>query len=327
MADAPLGGDDCYADDPSVLALEARVAELLGKPAALFNPTGTMSNQLAVHTHCGRGDVLACAPQCHIEVHEDGGAARLSGVQVATLGTPRGFEAEDLRARLLEETHGGWPRVGLVWLEQTLGLAGGLVQPIERLEGIAEYARSQGRPLHLDGARLWNAHVASGTPLTRYGAVADSLSLSLSKGLGCPAGSVLVGSQSFIDAARGHRHAFGGAMRQSGVLAAAGLWALEQPLDRLGDDHRRARILSESLADLPCWTARPPETNIVVFETHEGALEAAESLCAPLRAVGIGVYPNKYREVRFVLHWGIDDAALEDVVKLIRNTLGPLAAS
>lgn len=321
MARAELGGDDCYGDDPSVLQLEARVAELLGKPAAMFNPSGTMSNQLAVHTHCERGEVLACAPQSHVEVHEDASAARLSGVQIATIGTPRGFEGADLEARLAEEQWGGWPRVGLVWMEQTLGLAGGRVQPLPRLQRIAEVARAAGRKLHIDGARLWNAHVASGVALADYGACADTISVSLSKGLGCPVGSLLVGDEATIERARGYRHGFGGAMRQSGVLAAAASWALDQSVDRLVDDHRRAKQLSEALGDLPGWRARPPETNICVFEIDD-EVEHADIPCAKLRAAGIGCYPNKAREVRLVLHLGIDDAALETIIERARTALG-----
>jgi threonine aldolase len=317
MAAAAVG-DDCYGDDPSVLALEQRVAALLGKPAALLVPSGTMGNQLAVMTHTRPGSVLACAAEAHVQVHEDASAARLSGVQIMPIGTRRGFSAAELDALLREESC-GWPRVELVWLENTLGLAGGLVWPLAALHEIAALARARGRALHLDGARLWNAHVASGASMAELAAAADSASVCLSKGLGCPAGSLLVGEPDFIARARAHRHALGGSMRQAGVLAAAGLHALDHHVDRLADDHRRARRLHEGLRDLPCWHAIEPTTNIALFVLPEG--HDADRLCAPLREAGVLCYPNKFSEIRLVTHLGHDDATIEDAIERIRTTL------
>lgn len=317
MAAAEVG-DDCYGDDPSVNALQRRVAELLGKPAALFVPSGTMANQLAVTSHTRPGDALVCAAEAHVQVHEDAAPARLSGVQVTPIGDRYGFSAEQLLDRLREESC-GWPRVGLVWLENTLGLAGGRMWPLDRMQAIAEQARAHDRPIHMDGARLWNAHVASGRPLAELAAVADSVSVCLSKGLGCPVGSLLVGDEDLIARARASRHAFGGAMRQAGVLAAAGLHALDHHIERMHDDHRRARALWAGLRELSCWRAIEPQTNIVLFEVPDRG--DAEQLCRPLREAGVLCYPNKYSEIRLVVHLGIDDAAIEQAIARIRTVL------
>lgn len=318
MAKAEVG-DDCYADDPTVNELERRVSQLLGKPAALFVPSGTMANQLGVATHTRPGDALVCAPEAHVQVHEDAAPARLSGVQAMQIGDRRGFSVRQFERRLQEEGS-GWPRVGLVWLENTLGLAGGVVWSFDDMRAITEVARAHQRPVHLDGARLWNAHVATGRSMAQLASVADSVSVCLSKGLGCPVGSLLCGEPEFVSRARASRHAFGGAMRQAGVLAAAGLYALEHHIARLQDDHRRARELSHALADLGCWRAIEPQTNISMFELPDGA--DAEALCAPLRQAGVLCYPNKFDEIRLVLHLGVDDEAMATAIDRIRGVLG-----
>lgn len=312
-------GDDCYADDPSVNELERRVAALLGKPAALFVPSGTMANQLAVASHTQPADALACLAEAHVQVHEDAAAARLSGVQATPIGDRYGFTATQLLDRIREESC-GWPRVGLVWLENTQGLAGGRVWDHGRMQEIAAIAGDHGRPVHVDGARLWNAHVASGRPLAELASVADSVSVCLSKGLGCPVGSLLVGEDLLIAKARAGRHGFGGAMRQAGVLAAAGLHAIEHHIERLAEDHRRAHALWAGLRELRCWRAIEPETNIVLFELPERL--DADLLCKPLREAGVLCHPNKYAEVRLVVHLGIDDVAIDQAIARIQRTLG-----
>ncbi|MFO7564795.1 MAG: GntG family PLP-dependent aldolase [Enhygromyxa sp.] len=318
MAAAEVG-DDCYGDDPCVITLERRVAELLDKPAALFVPSGTMANQLAVALHTRPGDAFACVAEAHVQVHEDGSAARLSGAQATPLGDRYGFGAQQLLDRIREESC-GWPRIALVWLENTLGLAGGRVWPLEDMQAIAALARDHQRAIHIDGARLWNAQVATGRPLAELASPATTVSVCLSKGLGCPAGSLLVGDAEPIARARATRHAFGGSMRQAGVLAAAGLYALDHHIERLADDHRRARALWAGLRELGCWRAIEPETNIVVFELPDRG--DAEALCRPLREAGVLCYPNKYSEIRLVVHIGIDDAAIDEAIVRIRRVLG-----
>lgn len=330
MAAAAVG-DDCYGDDPSVVALEQRVARMLGKPAAVFVPSGTMANQIAVRLHCRPGDCVATTWGAHVRIHEDASAAALSGVQVMPIGSRHGFDVAALRELCSEESC-GWPPVRLVWLENTVGDTGGTIWPlrsenrprrsgVDPLHGIAAWARAEGRAVHLDGARLWNAHVATGTSLADLAAVADSVSVALSKGLGAPIGSLLCGSEALVTQARRHKHALGGGLRQAGVLAAAGSHALDHHLERLADDHHRARRLADALADLPCWDIDPPETNLVLARVRP-PIETAEALCAPLRAAGVLCYPNRVREVRFALHLGIDDDALNAVIEVVRRVLG-----
>lgn len=329
MAAAPVG-DDCYGDDPTVRALEAAVAERLGKPAAVYLPAGTMANQIAVRVHCRPGDAIATHPGAHVRIHEDASAASLSGAQIMAIGTRGGYGVDPL-AELCHQGSCGWPPVRLVWLENTLGDAGGVPWPLTDPEaeggrGLAEvaaWARAHDRAIHLDGARLWNAHVATGTALHRLAACADSVSVALSKGLGAPMGSVLCGPEAFVAEARRHKHALGGGFRQAGILAAAGLYALEHHVERLADDHTRARRLADALRDLPCWQMPHPATNLVVAPVR-APWQHAEQLCEPLRAAGVLCYPNTYREVRFALHLGIDDEALDQVVTLIRRVVSQL---
>ena len=321
MAAAEVG-DDCYGDDPTVLALEAKVASMLGKPAAVFLPSGTMSNQIAVRIHCRPGDAIASHPGAHVRIHENGSAAAIAGAQIMPIGTRLGYDLPALQA-LCHEENVGWPPVRLVWLENTMGDAGGVPWPLAGLQSISAWAREQGRALHLDGARLWNAHIATGTPLETYAARADSVAVSLSKGLGCPVGSVLCGSEDFIAKARDYKHAMGGGFRQAGILAAAGLHALEHQLPRLADDHARARRLADALRDLACWQMPTPATNLVVAPVR-APWDHAEQLCAPLREAGVLCYPNVYREVRFALHLGVHDEDLNELITTIRRVVTSL---
>ncbi len=323
MAHAPVG-DDCYGDDPSVAALERAVAERLGKDDAVFLPSGTMSNQLAVRLHARPGQTIACHETAHVRIHEDASAAALGGVQLMPLGGRTGYDVAQLEALVREESC-GWPPVAAAWLENTLGDAGGAVWPLHQdgggLRQIADWAHQHRRTVHLDGARLWNAHVATGSALSELASVADTVSVSLSKGLGAPAGSLLAGQQAWIDRARAMRHGMGGSMRQSGILAAAGLHGLEHHLERLADDHRRASALAAALTDLPGLRLGVPATNMVLAHLEHGP---AERLCAPLRAAGVLCHPNRYSEVRWVFHLGIDDDALAEIIETIRTVAGAL---
>lgn len=321
--------DDAYGDDPHVGALEARIAALLGKPAALWVPTGTLANQLALALHGRPGTALACVPGAHVQIHEDAAAAALAGVQAMPIGGRRGFDLAALE-ELLDEERCGWPEVAIVWLENTLGTGGGAVWPLHTdgtpgVDGLAElcsFARARGKAIHLDGARLWNAHVATGVPLVDYGALADTVSVALSKGLGAPAGSLLAGPVELVVRARRLKHAYGGAMRQApALLAAAGQHALDHHLARLAEDHDRARRFAAAIADLPCWEVAQPETNMVLARVR-APIRLAEQLCAPLRAAGVRCYPNVAREVRFVFHLGIGEAELARAIEIVRATLG-----
>jgi threonine aldolase len=316
MAAAPVG-DDCYGDDPTVNALEARVAGLLGKEAGVFLASGTMANQIAVHVHARPGDALAAPAGAHVQIHEDGSAAGLSGVQIMPLGTRGGYDAQDLEDLLAEEAT-GWPPVGVVWVENTLGLAGGRVWPLPAVERVAAVARAHGRPIHLDGARLWNASAASGVGLASWGACADSVTVALSKGLGAPMGSVLCGTEHFVARVRRFKHGFGGGLRQAGLVAAAGVYALDHHVARLQEDHENARRLAGELARLSHWTVETPETNLVLARCVTGA---AAPVCDRLREVGVLCIPNTHREVRFALHLGIDAAGVVEAIARIRRAL------
>lgn len=318
MARAPVG-DDCYGDDPTVAALERAVAQRLGRDDAVFLPSGTMSNQLAVRLHARPGQTIACHETAHVRIHEDASAAALGGIQLMPLGGRTGYDVAQLEALVREESC-GWPPVATAWLENTLGDAGGVPWPLHRdgcgLREVADWAHAHDRTVHLDGARLWNAHIATGVPLPELAAVADTVSVSMSKGLGAPAGSLLAGDQAWVDRARAMRHGMGGSMRQSGILAAAGLHGLEHHLERLAEDHRRATALADALADVPGLRVSAPATNMVLAEVEGGS---AETLCAPLREAGVLCHPNRYAEVRWVLHLGIDDAGLEQIIETIRT--------
>lgn len=328
MAAAEVG-DDCYGDDPSVRALEEAVAERLGKPAAVFLPSGTMSNQIAIRTRCRPGDAIATHPGAHVRIHEDASAAAISGAQIMTIGTRSGYGIREL-SELCHQESCGWPPVRLVWVENTLGDAGGVPWPLHDpqhhdrgLADVSAWARAHERAMHLDGARLWNAHVATDTPLPQLAACADSVSVSFSKGLGAPMGSVLCGDEGFVAEARRHKHALGGGLRQAGIVAAAGLFALRHNVARLAEDHARARRLAEAIGELPCWDVPTPATNLVVVPVR-APWDHAEQLCAPLRAAGVLCNPNTYRELRFALHLGIDDEDLESIIAIIRRVVSEL---
>ncbi|MEM6996197.1 MAG: GntG family PLP-dependent aldolase [Myxococcota bacterium] len=330
MAAAEVG-DDCWGDDPTIAALEGRVAELLGKEAAVYVASGTMANQIAVHVHCRPGDAVATHLGAHVRIHEDASAAALSGAQIMPIGTRRGYTTGDL-ADLVAEESCGWPPVRLVWFENTVGDAGGTLWPlsdpspeqsragVDAMTDLAAWARRRGRAVHLDGARLWNAHIATGLPLSRLAAPADTVSVALSKGLGAPVGSLLAGPQDVVTQARRFKHAFGGGLRQAGLLAAAGLYALDENLAGIAEDHRHARQLAEAIAPLPCWEVATPQTNLVIARVLP-PFHSAETLCAPLRDAGVLCYPNVAREVRFALHLGIDDAALPAIIDTITRTM------
>lgn len=321
MAGARVG-DDCYGDDPTVLALQLQVAKMLGTDAAVYVPTGTMANQLAVRLHCRPGDAIATHVGAHVRIHEDASAAALSGAQIMPIGSRRGYALSELQALCAEEDC-GWPRVALVWLENTIGDAGGITWATTGEAGtqaIAAWAHAHGRRVHLDGARLWNAHVATGTPLPELTRGADTVSVCLSKGLGAPMGSLLCGDAATIERARRVRHGLGGSMRQAGIVAAAGLYALEHHLPRLRRDHARAARLAEGIEDLDVWDVPPPETNIVIGRIADH-IDRAETLCARLRDAGVICYPNVAREVRLCVHQGLSDADIDDVAQTIRRVL------
>ena len=289
MAEAPVGDEQRH-EDPSVNALCERVAELLGKEAALFLPSGTMCNEIAIRVHCRPGDEIIADRSAHIVVMEGGGPAALSGAQVfAVEGRGGMFTAAQARAAVRPRNR-YMPRTTLLSVEQTANLGGGTVWPLEAIDALARVARAHDLRMHLDGARLLNAVVASGVAARRFAAPFDSAWIDLSKGLGCPVGAVLAGSAAFVEEAWRWKQRMGGAMRQAGIVAAAGLYALDHHVERLAEDHENARRFAVAIAGLPGLRVDPRavHTNIVLFRLAGGAPSAA-AFAARLGEAGVRV--------------------------------------
>jgi threonine aldolase len=306
MAKAAVG-DDVYGEDPSVNALQERVAALLGKEAALFFPSGTMANQASLRVHTRPGEIVLASRDCHILKYEGGAASALSGLHIHTLGGGGAFDAEELRAALPPNDPHFAPAT-LVAIENTHNVAGGTIFPADALARVVAAAREAGLALHLDGARLWNAAVASGRPPAELAAPFDTVSVCLSKGLGAPVGSLVASSQALVGRLRRARKQLGGGMRQAGVLAAAGLYALEHHLARLRDDHANARMLAAGLAGLGFET-NAPETNIVLVKTPDSARFAAEA-----RARGVLMGARDAFWLRAVTHLDVSAGDIDDAL-------------
>ena len=302
MAAAPVG-DDQYGEDPSVNRLQERIAESLGKEAALFVPSGTMANQIALKILTRPGDDVVVGDEAHIVWHESGAAAANSGVQFTVVGQGGLFTAADLRAAYKPAGHIVFPPTTLVAVENTHNRGGGVVFPPAEAVAICEAARELGLASYLDGARLFNAAAASGRTLAELAAPFDFVSVALSKGLGCPVGSLIAGRYAGIVRARRARRMFGGAMRQSGILAAAGLYALDNNLARLVEDHANARLLAERLVGLRGVSLElaTVQSNIVIFRLEEGAPDAA-TIVARAEEAGVLVSAFGARIVRAVTH-------------------------
>ncbi|MDQ7793081.1 MAG: GntG family PLP-dependent aldolase [bacterium] len=307
MARAEVG-DDVYGEDPTVRALEELAASLVGKEAALFVPSGTMGNQAAVLTHTARGDEVVVEQEAHIYWYEAGGMALLSGVQVRPLRGERGaLDPQDVEAAIRPaDVH--FPRTSLVCLENTHNRAGGTVWPSDRLDAVCRVAHGSDCAVHLDGARIFNAQIATGTSAARLAAGADSVMFCLSKGLAAPVGSILAGSHDFIGRARKSRKVLGGAMRQAGMMAAAGIVALRTMVDRLAEDHEQARRLAEGLAVVPGLQVDPRqvETNMVMV----GLKGSGADFCRALAGRGVKAGLMDRHRVRLVTH---KDVAREDI--------------
>ena len=311
MAKAPVG-DDVYGEDPSVNALQERVAALLGKEAALFFPSGTMSNQASLRVHARAGEIVLASRDCHILKYEGGAAAALSGLHIHTLGEGGVFDADALRAALPPDDPHFAP-AALVAIENTHNVAGGTIFPAETLAGVVTAAREAKLALHLDGARLWNAAVASGRSPAELAAPFDTVSVCLSKGLGAPVGSLVASSQALVAKLRRARKQLGGGMRQAGVLAAAGLHALEHHVERLRDDHANARKLAAGLSALGFET-NSPETNIVLVKTGGSARFSADA-----RARGVLMGARDAHWVRAVTHLDVSASDIADALARLRG--------
>jgi len=323
MADA-LVGDDVYSEDPTINMLQERVAGILGKEAALFVPSGVMGNQLCVRTHTRPGDEVLIHELGHILNYEGGSAAALAGVQLRPLRGEHGqFDPADVTDAIRPaQEHFAHSR--LVCFENTHNRAGGTVWSLPRMRAVAEQAREHGLAVHLDGARLWNAHVATGVPLNAYCALVDSVSVCFSKGLGAPVGSVIAGSAEFIREARFHRKKYGGAMRQVGILGAACLYGLDHNIERLADDHRNAHILADRLRGVEGISIpHRVESNIVMLELADRGVTAADVVQA-LAAEGVLVGPVDRTRVRFVTHMDVDHEQAESAGEIAASVIGAM---
>jgi threonine aldolase len=314
-------GDDMFGEDPTVRRLEEVVATRLGKAAALLVPSGTMANQLALRCHTQPGDDVLCSDGAHIKWYEAGAAAALAGLQLVTVGRGGFFHVSDLYASYQpERTDQASPPNRLLCFENTHNRGGGSIWPMQQLYEVAAAARQLGMKLHLDGARLWNAAVALGVPDAEIAAPFDTVSVCLSKGLGAPVGSLLCGPIDTIHRARRYRRMYGGSMRQAGILAAAGIYALSHHYQRLAEDHHNARRIAEMLSDLPNVHVIAPQTNILLFDLSLPLPDAAE-LTSRLKAQGVLVAPFGPRRIRLVTHLDVDHHACEQAGQRIRQVL------
>lgn len=305
-------GDDVYEEDPTVRALENEAAARFGLEAGLFCPSGTMTNQIAIKAHTEPLSEVICEQNSHIYLWEVGGIAFHSGASVALLAGERGRVTAAQVEAAIRPVNVHYPTTSLISLENTHNRGGGSCYALPELEAIAEVSQRHQIPLHLDGARIFNALVATGQPATEYGRLFDTISVCLSKGLGAPVGSVLLGSKAFIQKTKRIRKVMGGGMRQAGYLAAAGLYALEHNVNRLADDHRRAQQLGEKLAQ-HSYVAEvlPVETNLVIFRLKPEM--PAEQFLAQLEEQGIKASSFGPQMIRFVTHLDITDEMIARV--------------
>jgi threonine aldolase len=306
-------GDEQRLEDPTVLKLIDTVCAKLGKPAGLFLPSGTMCNLIAVKTHTGMGDACFVGHNCHILRCETGAASAVSGLVLDSVQSDNGcFTAEQLKSALYDPNC-YTPRPSLVCVEQTHNFAGGAIWPLEELRAISRLARGKGLKLHMDGARLFNAVVASGVSAKVYAETCDSVWVDFTKGLGAPLGAVLCGEKEFIEEARRYKHMFGGALRQAGMMAAGCLYALKNQVARLAEDHRRAAELADFLRSLPEVNVRSVDTNLIFFQPGRVSVARFTSHLEQhgVRMSSVGDW------VRAVTHLDIDDAGIEKAQSVI----------
>ena len=319
MASAEVG-DDVFGEDPTLQRLEARVSELLGKEAALFVPSGSMGNQIGVRLHCGPGDEFLCESDCHIFNYEQATYAQLFGIAVQAIQGNCGVLTADQLHDRVRPDNDHVPRTRLVCLENTHKSGAGRIQPYETVVEICDWAKSAGLARHLDGARLWNAAVATGIPLAKWAQHFDTVSVCFSKGLGAPVGSAIVGSKNHIHQARRLRKAMGGGMRQAGILGAAALYALDHHMDRLAEDHRNAQVLAAAIRESPHLTLVPEkvDTNLVIFQIDLKWGSAAEFVAA-LKEHGVLALAVAKQRVRMVTHLDVSEAECRQAGEAIQS--------
>lgn len=313
-------GDDVFGDDPTVNSLEEYVAELFGHEAALFAPSGSMANQIALQLHVPAGGELLAGADAHVVTYELGAAAALSGISTRTWPSVGADLDADQIAAMIRPA--GYPSVPTraIAVEQTHNLGGGSIVPVSTLRALRFLADETGVGLHCDGARIWHAHVADGVPLSTYGSLFDTLSVCLSKGLGAPVGSLIVGSRERMAQARVIRKRLGGGMRQVGILAAAGRYALENHIERLAEDHVRARRLAEALAPLGVVDPAQIRTNLVLLDLSKTSLDSP-TLAGLAAQQGVLIAPMLPSIARVVTHLDVDDSGLDQAITVLSGLL------
>lgn len=318
MFNAPVG-DDVFGEDPTINELEQFAASLFGKEAGLYCSSGTQTNQIAINVYCRPGDEVICSKEAHIYKYEGGGIAKNSGSSVKLLDGDRGrITASQVKEAINDADNVHYPITSLVALEDTMNRGGGAIYSLEEIKKIKALCETEHLPLHLDGARVFNSLVETGVDYKEYGSCFDSISICLSKGLGAPVGSVLIGNKDFIKKARRVRKVYGGGMRQAGVIAAGGLFALKNNIELLKHDHTKAKVLEEVLSNLP-WVENVLEvqTNIVVTTLKEGI--SVEKIIAELKKKNILVMAFGGQSIRMVTHLDISTNQLDQVVQVLKS--------
>lgn len=311
-------GDDVFSEDPTINTLEERAAKMFGKEAGLFCPSGTMTNQIAINVLTKPGDEVVCDYTSHIYQYEGGGIARNSGVQAKLLTGDRGRISATQVEESINQIFDWLTRTKLVSIENTVNKAGGSFYTLQQMKDLSEVCNRNGLLMHLDGARIFNAVIEAGYTPAQIGPLFNSISVCMSKGLGAPAGSLLLGTKDFIREARRARKVFGGGMRQAGYFAAAGLYALDNHIDRLKEDHRRAKVLAEAISKLPyIKELLPVETNILIFTLHDAI--PLDYFMEILNDNGIQCAIFGKQTVRFVTHLDIDDNMIDKTISVLKK--------
>jgi threonine aldolase len=319
MAKAEVG-DDVFGEDPTVNQLQEMMANLTGNQSALFVASGTMGNQISINVHTQPGNEIILEHNAHLYNYESGAPALLSGVQIMPLKGNRGcFTLEQVK-QTVRPANVHHPQTALICIENTHNREGGTIFPLDEIKRISHFARENGIHMHLDGARLWNASIATGIPIKKYCQYFDSAALCFSKGLGAPVGSIIVGSYEFIDSAKYYRKVYGGAMRQAGILAAAAIYAVQNNLERLKEDHRRAINLGEFIATLPGISIdqKTLQTNIVIFDVKESG-QSGEQVISSLAKRGVQMLTFAGTKIRAVTNLHITDSDIENTKSALND--------